>query len=284
VSTLESKVGEKDHQYYQDLVGGAAIGILTPEEHAELDAYMRTPNGALLGQELAEFMSVVEAIPISLDTAPAPSSQLRNRLQAMIEQEVSEQRVVVSPVDPVITWGPAPEETSTQEAPVALRTPVPTPTVPLPAPLPIGRRSQRSVLYAMAALVLVAILAGALIGRFIIANDDSGTDSNGEQIALSFPTSLKDDSAELTYFPDRDLVVFSARNLPALPDGKVYQAWLIGTGSAAPVPMGAIIDGEYAAVADTTQFQTFAVTVEPGPIGSAQPTSDPVVVASLPTG
>ena len=69
--------------------------------------------------------------------------------------------------------------------------------------------------------------------------------------------------------------------MPEPPQGHVYQAWLID--AAGPVPVGVMNpdQGEFASAADRSQFQTFAITVEPGPLGNDAPTTDPILVAHL---
>jgi hypothetical protein len=39
--------------------------------------------------------------------------------------------------------------------------------------------------------------------------------------------------------------------------------------------------GEMATTGDRDAYQTFAITVEQGPLGNPAPTSDPIIVASL---
>jgi Anti-sigma-K factor rskA len=83
---------------------------------------------------------------------------------------------------------------------------------------------------------------------------------------------------------DKRQLVVSTAGLPALPAGKVYQLWLIGTvrivsagllpsaqaGKTAPVLASGIVVGD-----------KLGVTVEPAP-GTAQPTTTPILALSLP--
>ncbi|HEU0163917.1 MAG TPA: anti-sigma factor, partial [Thermomicrobiales bacterium] len=232
---LEPKVA-KDHQYYQDLVGGAAIGILTPEEYAELEAYMRTSDGESLREELAEFRAVVDAIPLSLD-AQAPSPELRDRIEAMIAPEAIDRELPSATTPPALFSLPT--------SPLA-----PPETLSLPTPL-APRRQATGVYLAVAAALIIAIVAGALVGRYLLSDND--TTDKGQEFALSFANPAPDESAKLTYYPDRQLFVLNSVDLPALPDNKVYQVWLIGASGAKPV--GTVNGSEYATVADIDQFQ-----------------------------
>lgn len=277
-------------------MGGAALGILTQEEHAELMAHLQTC--AECREELAEMRDVVGALPLSLDEA-SPSPALRDRIQMLVEQEASAQVNADA-----AGWGNAPrDEPAPPGAGDAQDDGLPPQPEPAPArasrrrrlelpadtndfvPLPVDMVRQQdrrppAALWGVAALlvVAVAVIAGALLGRAFLA-DNGGKTDEGEQIALQFTTPVPDVSAQLTYFADRKLLVLKTEHMPPPPADHVYQIWLIG--GAGPVPVGTMQDGGYATVADISRYQTFAITVEPGPLGSDQPTTEPIVVAPL---
>jgi anti-sigma-K factor RskA len=80
-------------------------------------------------------------------------------------------------------------------------------------------------------------------------------------------------------------LVFAATGLPALRPGRVYQLWVIPPG-AAPVSAG-ILPSDNAGSpfsaplpAPLQAIQTVAVTDEPGPAGSAGPTSTPLLAGT----
>lgn len=277
-------------------MGGAALGILMQEEHAELMAHLQTC--AECREDLAEMRDVVGVLPLSLDDA-LPSPALRDRIQMLVEQDASASTTVDTP-----GWGDAPRDEPTPLDAGAEQEDVPAPEptparalrrrrLELPAdtddfvPLPVEmvrqpHRRPPAVLWGVAALlvVVVAVIAGALLGRAFLA-DNGGQADEGEQIALQFTTPVPDASAQLTYFADRQLLVLKTENMPPPPANHVYQVWLIG--GTGPVPVGTMQDGGYATVADISRYQTFAITVEPGPLGSDQPTTEPIVVAPLDT-
>ena len=281
-----------DHRYYQDLVGGAALGILTQEEHAELMAHLQTC--AECREDFAEMRDVVGVLPLSLDDA-SPSPALRDRIQMLVEQDASAPTTADA-----AEWGDAPHDEPTPldigDAQADGLAPEPAPArlprrrrLELPAntddfvPLPVEMVRQQhrrppAILWGVAALLVVAVIAGALLGRAFLA-DNGGKTDEGEQIALQFTTPVPDVSAQLTYFADRQLLVLKTEHMPPPPADHVYQVWLIG--GAGPVPVGTMQDGGYATVADISRYQTFAITVEPGPLGSDQPTTEPIVVAPL---
>ncbi len=80
-----------------------------------------------------------------------------------------------------------------------------------------------------------------------------------------------------------DSALVSARDLPTLPDGRVYQFWLVG---ATRVRSAGIAGGDVVAVdrllGDVGDTRFVAVTAEP-PGGSTRPTTSPLVRAPLRT-
>ncbi len=88
-------------------------------------------------------------------------------------------------------------------------------------------------------------------------------------------------TAHVRYFPSDRVLVIDLRGLPDPPPGTVYQVWAIPSGT--PVPMGTLPDSasRIALIGDPSQLGTLAITVEPGPLGSPQPTSAPLVTIDL---
>jgi hypothetical protein len=130
----------------------------------------------------------------------------------------------------------------------------------------------------VAAAFLVLIIGGAVVARIIqgIGGDDS------QSIKFAFTDPDISANGKLAYFPDDKKFVFSSSDMPELAEGQVYQAWLIH-GDEPPVP-GGVMDtstGKVEIDGDRGAFDTFALTVEPGPSGSAAPTSKPIVTAPL---
>jgi anti-sigma-K factor RskA len=116
------------------------------------------------------------------------------------------------------------------------------------------------------ALVLAGVLAGSLLG--------GGTKTYQFQGA----------SAELEVTDDGATLV--ADNLAAPPEGKVYEVWLKPKGSDTPEPTDVLFtprsDGAATAAipGDVSDVEQVLVTAEPMG-GSATPTSDPVMTATL---
>jgi anti-sigma-K factor RskA len=249
-----------DHREYEDLIAAAALDALTPQEHAALRDHMRAC--AACRKAYGRLLSVADALPLTVEERE-PSAALRQRLEAMVAQDAR-----------MRPWQDHAAATAPSEdfAPVPLR-PV--------EPARSGRiaRLQPWWAAAAAAILVIGLVAGALLGRTLLEDDTPSP----EQIALQFPTDMALDDATLMYMPEEGMLHFSAPGMPAPPEGRVYQVWLIGD-EQDPVPMGMVdhVTGEFGSTVDMSRYHTFAVTVEPGPLGNAAPSSDPVIVAELP--
>lgn len=243
------------------MLAPAALGALEPKEHAELVAHLRTC--ASCRAALGRLMSAAEALPIAVEERE-PSSELRERLRAKVGASAKP----AGPVEPL--GAPA------NDAPIPLS------YEPIEEPRERVSRMPGRVtwLMAAAALLLLGVIGGVVLDRTVFS--DAPPD-NVREIALSSPSGLELSGARLVYLEEEGIVRFEGASLPEPPEGQVYQAWLIGDAESLPTPAG-VVDpetGELAMAADPERYSTFAVTMEPGPLGSAEPTSDPVIVGEL---
>ena len=87
-------------------------------------------------------------------------------------------------------------------------------------------------------------------------------------------------AAQVTYLPDDDLLIVDVRDLPPLEADQVYEVWLIGEDGPEPAGVFDQPTDQHAIVADRGQYETLAITAEPGPMGTEAPTGE--VVASAP--
>lgn len=256
-------MAEKDigrtHEEFQDLLAAAAFGTLTDEEWAILRGHL--DGCAECQRELSDFQFIAAALPLTLDELQ-PEPQLRNRILAIVQHE--HRSTGPSLAAPVEVPG-AGEEQETPRLMPRLESRVPTPI-------------RRGHLWATAALVLLSLLAGAAVGRFLLA-DTADPEPAGETIAMQFSTPIPNVEGELTYLPEQRLFKLSMENMPAAPADHVYQVWLIG--DAGPVSAGVMDnpDGEFAVAADRARYDALAITIEPAPLSSPGPTSDPIMTA-----
>jgi len=130
----------------------------------------------------------------------------------------------------------------------------------------------------MAAVFLIAAL-GLLAWNIQLRQD--ANDSTIETIALRLAGDPDSEAGVVYYIPDERVLVVAPSELPRLGPGEVYQVWLIAGGG--PIPVGVLTaPGQRLAIAaDRSQYQAVALTIEPGPLGSPQPTRDPFIVTPL---
>lgn len=255
------------HREYEESLGAAVLGVLEPDEHKRLRDHLVTC--ASCRASLGNLFSVVDVLPEAVEERE-PSAALREKLRAQVVQSVHERRDMSSKAQ------------RASQSRVA----------PLPAPderhLASDDRSGKvsrfpaSWILAVAAMLLIGLIGGVAAERWLL-NEESD-ETGAESIALDYPADIRAEDASLTYLPDQQLLHFQSHDLPAPPEGEVYQVWLIDEGSD-PKPVGVVDQdtGEFATTLDVQRYDTFAITIEPSPLGSPGPTSDPVVVAPLGT-
>ena len=236
------------HNHADDLLDAYLLDTLSPEDAAWMAAHVR--ECPRCQEEIAPLMAALQALPFS---APEPDVLMSADLWARIEQSVS---------NPAAT--------------------------PLPAPTPItaaatspSRRWGAREWLAIAAVALVSLLGGTALGQALPQLVGEDEEQDQQVIAIQFTDPGITASGELRYLPDEQVFVLEVTGMPELPEGQVYQAWLID--DSAPVPVGVMdpATGEIATSGDRDAYQTFAITVEQGPLGNPAPTSDPIMVASL---
>lgn len=133
---------------------------------------------------------------------------------------------------------------------------------------------------AVAAAIVISLGAGGLIG-YLIGHTAQG------QIAYTFQgdaTAAPGAEARLVYFKDRRQAVVAISGLPRLASGQVYEMWLIKNGVPVDKGISTSETGDVAAQVsgDLSQFQQFAVTIEPGE--QPLPTTKPILVGNLQAG
>jgi hypothetical protein len=140
---------------------------------------------------------------------------------------------------------------------------------------PRGGRPARRWIAAVAVAAAVAIVAG-VVGYALAPN----------QPALRTITlqGTVPGRVTLVYQPGRSDAVLVAAGLPDPGEGKVYELWYQPSAGARMRPAGVFTPIDGSAVAPATvgsSFVVVAVTIEPGPDGSPQPTSTPIFAKSL---
>jgi anti-sigma-K factor RskA len=128
---------------------------------------------------------------------------------------------------------------------------------------------------------LLLLSAGLLVWNLRL-REQLATAPVPETIALAPTDAALDASGAVTYRAEDDLFLVDVRNLPPLERNQVYEVWLIGD-DGVPVPAGVFDQptDQHALVADRSQYETLAITAEPGPLGTEAPTGEIVATASL---
>jgi hypothetical protein len=108
----------------------------------------------------------------------------------------------------------------------------------------------------IAALMVVSLLGGTLLG-WALPHVDRDEESERQEIAIQFTDPTITATGALRYLPEEQVFVLDVSGMPELPEGSVYQAWLIDEN--APVPVGVMRtgSGELAAAGDRDAFETF---------------------------
>jgi anti-sigma-K factor RskA len=227
---------------------------------------------------LRDFRSTVAQLPFAIeeDAELRPSPALRTRLLDAVAADLAAERARAATV----------------------------------APLSFRARRWIPQAYAIAAVLLLAVGLGLIgwnlslqreVGQANIERDQASSERDvalreAEQVRLERDQALRvlattrwqlsaaqagqQIKGEVIYLRDQQKAVVSIEGLPDLQPGQVYQIWLIQDGGA-PKPETVFLTTTTAVQANFEQFQTLAITVEPGPRGSLAPTSPVLVVGNL---
>jgi negative regulator of sigma E activity len=251
------------HAATRDLLGAFALGAVDTEEAASVRAHLATC--AECQAEMAELWLAVDSLP-GLVEPMAPPPALRDRIAAAIAAEAA-------------SAAPVPSTPSATPAPELVPTIAPAPPVPEPIRKPASFWS-RATPWAAAAAILLLLSAGLLVWNLRL-REQIASAPVAETIALAPTNAAPGAGGEVTYLPQDKLLMLDVRDLPPLEPNQVYEVWLIG--AEGPVPAGVFDQptDQHAVVADRGQYETLAITAEPGPLGTEAPTGEIVATASL---
>ncbi|WP_166979564.1 anti-sigma factor [Paramicrobacterium fandaimingii] len=255
-----------------------ALDADSAEEHAAFDSEL-TSNDALRRTQ-AGFDDVARELA-EATTPIAPPADMKSRLMSAISDLPQH---TAEPADDAPAAAPASEPTQPPE--------------PLPAAEPrmtnAEKRAQRRWYSRPATIAVAAVAASALIfaggtavGTLVTNDSISAQSEAADKLAAinaaddTQRTSIESNgtTATVVWSASLELSAVVMDELPAAPDGKVYEAWYIGDG-------GAVAAGTFTAEPDTTWHvldgtftpgTVIGITVEPDG-GSEQPTTDPVMV------
>lgn len=256
---MEPKVNWPPQDNPRDLLGAYALGAVDAREAAEMRAFLELDPAA--EAELAELLAAVSVLP-ALAEPMTPPAGLRDRIAAAALEDAPGRTAHVVPMATPLRPPSGPQ----RDEPANVVRPVPA-------------FWQRASVWATAAAALLVISLGLLYWNMQLRNETSAT-IPVETLALA-PTGMAPEaSGAVHYMPQQSVIMLDVKDLPPLPEGYVYEVWLIGEGD--PVPAGVFGEStaQHAVVADRSQFTTLAITMEPGPMGTEAPTTPEEVYAT----
>lgn len=238
-----------------------AVGALDGDELSGFREHLA--GCAICGAALQEFLVVTAQLPLAIDPAagPTPAAGLRARLLAAVAEDAARELAAATPERVVAAPGPIPFRPS--------------------------RRLPQA--YAAAAVLLLAFGLGLLGWNLSLQREvtEARAERDRAQQALEVTRwqlaatgAGSQVSGEVVYLRDRQQAVLVVNGLPALQAGQVYQVWLVKDG-AAPVPETVFLTQTTGIQANLTEYQTLAITIEPGPRGSVAPTTPILVTSTL---
>jgi len=239
-----------DEAEADDLLAAYALDALPEAEARRVEEHLR--SCAEHRAAAAELRQTGSMLSLTVEEAE-PSPELRRRIVEAAKAS------------------PAPSSAAEREAPHA---PVLARPRRFPSWLP------RPARLAVAATVAIGLGISALIGYQV-------GQVTGRPVAYTFqgdPSAAPGAEARLVYFKDRKEAVLAASGLPKLASGQVYEMWLIKNGVPVDKGISASATGDLGAKlsADLSQFQQFAITIEPGE--QQLPTTKPILIGNLQTG
>ena len=261
---MEPDLSIARHAATRDLLGAFALGAIDAEEADSVRAHLATC--AECQAEMTELWLAADSLPDMIEPMEPPPA-LRDRIAAAVMAETTS-----TPHGPAA----APE---TVAFPSGLTiTPVERVSGPIRKPASFWSRATPWV----AAAAILLLLSAALLVWNLRLREQIATAPAAETIALA-PTDVAPDArGEVTYLPQDDLFILEVRDLPPLEPDQVYEVWLIGE-DGVPVPCGVFDQptDQHAMIGDGGQYETLAITVEPGPLGTEAPTGEVVATAAL---
>ena len=246
-----------DHEELESAVAAWVLGALDADE---AEAVRSHAEGCPTCREVAVTLRrVVGALPLAVDEV-TPPPRLRERVLAAAD----------------------PSRRGANLAPAG-RVSRRVPETPRPAvPAGTGRRIPR---YAVAALALIALLTGVVIGDVAFHSPQSPTTSQVARFTLAGHMEMSGAQASVVDLKQDGVVLIDFRGLPPPGNGRVYEVWLIPP-KGSPVAAAVFVpDSNGAKVVLVNQslagYATMAVTNEAGPDGAQAPTQQPQLYGNV---
>jgi anti-sigma-K factor RskA len=239
-----------DVDRHDELEGMVAPWVLGALDEADGEAVRTHVEGCATCREVAvRLRRVVGALPLAAEEVVPPP---RLRAKVLAAAEASRERAAgVSP-------------------PVTRRKPV--------RPPPAAGFTRRIPIYALAAVALVSLLVGVLVGQVALRAPTPAT-TQVARFTLTGHGTMTGAHATVVDLRSDGVALADFRGMPALASGRVYELWLLPA-HGDPVPAAVFVpdnNGERVVVVSRSLegYTVMAVTEEPGPDGSAAPSQQP---------
>jgi anti-sigma factor RsiW len=232
-----------------ELLAAYALDALPEAEARGVEEHLRScAEHRAAATELRQTSSLLSLTADELE----PSAELRRRIVEAVK---------ASPVQPLRAERPA----------------SPAPRMVRPAVRRFPAWLAKPSRWAVAATVALGLGISALIGYQV-------GQIGARPVAYTFQgdaSAAPGAEARLVYFKDRKESVLAVNGLPKLAPGQVYEMWFIKNGVPVDKGISSSTTGDLGAqlTGDITQFQQFAITIEPGE--QQLPTTKPILIGNL---
>lgn len=268
------------HEKLSELCSIYALGALDGEELREFEAHLKT-GCPLCGQQIREFSEVAASIPEALPNM-RPSPDLKDRLMASLDHEVSKDRVIdfksvgkALPATPSRRRGWFPWACAIA-AGIALM-------------VSLTRLSSLNRGFAEQQERLNQQIEQLKVLQKLLSDEKEVTQFIAKPGVKITPLAGTDKSPEavgkVLWSAQEKRALFYASKLPVLPQGKTYQLWIIANNK--PFDAGIfLVDPQgngflkVPSLSEADKAQKFAVTLEPAG-GVPQPTGDMHLLGAL---
>ncbi len=246
-----------DHEELESSVAAWVLGALDPEDAEAIRAHVEAcPTCREVAGRLRR---VVVALPLAVEES-APPPRLRERVLAAA---AASRRPSFAPF-----------------AVVAQRPPLRAPTSS-----PLVRSGRRVPVYAAAAIALVTLLAGVLVGEVAFRETQRPAQSQVSRFTMAGHQDMSGAQASVIDLKSDGLTLVDFRGLPQPGAGRVYEVWLIPKGGSPESVSVFVPDSNGGKVVLVNRslagYAVMAVTNEPGPDGSAAPTQQPQLYGNV---
>ncbi len=237
------------------------LGLLDDDAAAAVERRLQTDERAR--ERVRELRGTVGLLGLALEPLE-PSPQLKTRLFDAVQADAERERLArgagndapaVAAVEPVSL------EAYRQAQPSA--------------------RRQRWLPWAVAAALALA-LAGSLLWNAELRGELDGPPELA-RYGVTGSGAAAGAAGEVVALPDQEAAVVTLAGVPQPDPGRVFQVWWIDSG--APEPSVTFLPNEHGVASvvvpgDVDDYRVLAITIEPDG-GSAQPTSDPILMSDL---